>query len=377
MRMRYTDVSGAGYQRHDCEYTKGMLAVVPQLFGLPLASVRQTTSGLDGAPYCEFDIRWTTGTQDLQRAAFMLAAGAGGFAAAAALLDPALVTVVAPVLGVGELGIAVRAMRFMGRRLRLLELRVREQDDAAERLLSSLEDLSSDLRLDEVLDRITTQAQTAVGGREFVLLLTDGAEMRADRHSGIPAPTLAALELWAAQHRVPLLAQRAVVIDDLRTEAALVNVPLDEGMPFGSMCAAPLVFGEGLLGVLVALAHGSTVFLPGDADALSAYAAHAAIALTNARLVDRLEHQAAEDPLTGLANRRAFYEACAVESSRTQRASSELRSWCSTSTTSRRSTMSTGIYTGTRFSSEWRTRCARRFAGTTRSRAWAARSSRS
>ena len=76
--------------------------------------------------------------------------------------------------------------------------------------------------------------------------------------------------------------------------------------------------------MLAALAHGSTVFFPGDASALSAYAAHAAIALSNARLVDRLEHQAAEDPLTGLANQRAFHRQCAVEFSRARRSRSEV-----------------------------------------------------
>jgi diguanylate cyclase (GGDEF)-like protein len=95
-------------------------------------------------------------------------------------------------------------------------------------------------------------------------------------------------------------------------------------MPLGSMCAAPLVFRDGLLGVLAALAHGSTVFLPGDAAGLSAYAAHAAIALSNARLVNRLEHQAAEDPLTGLANQRAFHHVCAAEFSRAQRTGAEV-----------------------------------------------------
>jgi hypothetical protein len=69
-------------------------------------------------------------------------------ALAGALADPALVPVAGGVLVAGELAIATRAMRFMHRRLSALELRVREQDDAAERLLSSLKDLSSDLRLD-------------------------------------------------------------------------------------------------------------------------------------------------------------------------------------------------------------------------------------
>ncbi len=320
VRMRYTDIAGVGYHRYDCAYTKGLLATVPQLFGLPPAHVEHPVCGARGGPWCEFDVRWSTGTHGLTRAAFVLAAGAATLAAAGALADPVLVPVASGILVAGELGIGARAMRFMRRRLRVLELRVREQDDAAERLLSSLEDLSSDLRLDEVLDQITAKAQTAVGGKEFALLLADGGEMRADRHSGIPAPSLAALEAWAQEHRYALLERGTVVIDDLATDPALATLPRQERMPLGSMCAAPLIFRDEMLGVLVALAHGSTVFLPGDTAALSSYGAHAAIALSNARLVDRLERQAAEDPLTGLANRRAFYHSCATEFSRAQRA---------------------------------------------------------
>ncbi len=322
VRMRYTDIAGVGYHRYDCDYTKGLLATVPQLFGLPPAHVEHPVCGARGGPWCEFDVRWSNGTNGLTRTALALAAGAATLAAAGALAEPVLVPVAGGILAAGELVIAARAMRFMRRRVRALELRVREQDDAAERLLSSLRDLSSDLRLDEVLDQITAKAQTAVGGKEFALLLADGGGMRADRHSGIPAPSLAGLESWAQEHRQALLERGTVVIDDLATNPALAALPRQERMPLGSMCAAPLVFREELLGVLAALAHGSTVFLPGDTAALSAYAAHAAIALSNARLVDRLERQAAEDPLTGLANRRAFYDSCATELSRAQRAGS-------------------------------------------------------
>lgn len=319
VRMRYTDVAGVGYHRYDCAYTKGLLTTVPQLFGLPPAHVEHPVCGAHGGSCCEFDVRWSNGTHDLARAALALAAGAAALAGAGALAEPALVPVAGAVLVAGELGIGARAMRLMRRRVRALELRVREQDDAAERLLSSLMDLSSDLRLDEVLDQITAKAQTAVRGKEFALLLADGGEIRADRHSGIPAPSLTALRSWVQDHREALLERGAVVIDDLATDPALAALPRQQRMPLGSMCAAPLVFGEELLGVLAALAHGSTVFLPGDAAALSAYGAHAAIALSNARLVDRLERQAAEDPLTGLANRRAFYRSCATELARAQR----------------------------------------------------------
>ncbi len=322
VRMRYTDVAGVGYHRYDCAYTKGLLATVPQLFGLPPAHVAHHLCGADGGPCCEFDVRWSTGTHGLTRAAVALAGGAAALALAGALADPALVPVAGGVLVAGELAIATRAMRFMHRRLSALELRVREQDDAAERLLSSLKDLSSDLRLDEVLDQITAKAQTAVGGKQFALLLAHDGGVHADRHSGIPAPSLAALESWAQAHRETLLERGTVVVDDLATDPALAELPREGQMPLGSMCAAPLVFREEILGVLAALAHGSTVFLPGDIAALSAYGAHAAIALSNARLVNRLERQAAEDPLTGLANQRAFDRACAAEFSRAARAGS-------------------------------------------------------
>jgi diguanylate cyclase (GGDEF)-like protein len=324
VRIRYLDLAGVGYHRYDCEYTKGLLATVPQLFGLPAAHVGHTVCGARGAQCCEFDVRWTTGTHGLRRAATALAVAAAALAGAGALAEPVLLPVAGGVLVAGELGVALRTITFQRRRLRVLEQRVREQDDAAERLLSSLEDLSSDLRLDEVLDQITAKAQTAVGGKQFALLRADGGRMRADRHSGIPAPSLAALESWALEHRETLVEHGTTVIDDLSREPTLVNLPYEEQIPFGSMCAAPLVFRDELLGVLAALAHGSTVFLPGDAAALSAYAGHAAIALSNARLVARLERQAAEDPLTGLANQRTFHHECRVELGRAQRSGAEV-----------------------------------------------------
>lgn len=64
VRMRYTDLAGVGYHRYDCEYTTGLLAMVPQLFGLPLARVVQPVCGARGDSCCEFEVRWSTGTQD-------------------------------------------------------------------------------------------------------------------------------------------------------------------------------------------------------------------------------------------------------------------------------------------------------------------------
>ena len=318
IRLRYTDVSGVGYHRYDCEYTTGLLTTVPQLFGLPPARVSHPVCGARGHGSCEFEVDWMASLQGPKRAAVGLGAGVLALAGAGALAAPILLPVAGGILIVGGTVIAQRAITFTGRRVHALETRVREQHDAAERLLASLGDLSSDLRLDEVLDQITEKAQTAVGGKEFALFLADAGGMRADRHSGIPSSSLAALEAWATRAGDEL-SRGAVVVDDLRTVPSLEKLTQHPDLPLGSMCAAPLVFRDQRLGVLTALAHGSTVFLPGDVASLSAYAVHAAIALSNARLVERLERQAAEDPLTGLANQRAFERACVAEFSRAER----------------------------------------------------------
>ena len=161
VRMRYGDVAGVGYNPLDCQYTKGLLATVPQLFGLPQARVEHPVCGARGEGCCEFDVSWTSGLQGVRRAAIALA-GAAAMLAAGGALQPELLPLAGGFLIAGEAGLAAKAVLFTRRRVRVLEQRVHEQDDAAEHLMSSLQNLSSDLRLDEVLEQITAKAQTAV-----------------------------------------------------------------------------------------------------------------------------------------------------------------------------------------------------------------------
>jgi diguanylate cyclase (GGDEF)-like protein len=117
---------------------------------------------------------------------------------------------------------------------------------------------------------------------------------------------------WADGRRRELLGA-PIVLDDLGADVTLGPLAEAEEVPLGSACAVGLVRGDRLLGALIALAPGATVFFPKDVRSLEIYAGHAAIALWNARLVETLELHAAEDALTGLANRRGFDEACAAE----------------------------------------------------------------
>jgi diguanylate cyclase (GGDEF)-like protein len=308
MRLRYFDLCGVGYHPLDNDYTAGLLSVVPQLFGLPAARVSFT----ERDDCCEFDITWAAGLHGPRRIAIMTGVAVAGLTVAGLFGEAAALGATGALIAGG------RSLAFLRGQVRVLRNRVEEQDEATARLFASLGDLSADLRLDEVLDKITQTAQLAAGGRDFALLLADGDTIRADRDSGIPPHSLRLLEDWATGADAEL-ASGPVIVDDLSVVSALEPLAGDPELPLGSLCAAPLVFRDEVLGVLVALAHGTTVFLPHDAAALGAYAAQAAIALSNARMVERLERQAAEDPLTGLPNQRVFHRACGIEQSRAAR----------------------------------------------------------
>ncbi len=318
LRLSYRDGCGVGYHAYDCQYTTGLLRTVPQLFGYPPARVSHQFCGAAGADHCHYDVQWVGGVRANTRPLLLAGASGAMFAGAGVLVDP-LLALVGVALALGSAGVAaLRATLFMRRRIAALESHVRDQELQVEAQLESLAALSSELRLDEVLDAVTASASTAVGGAEFALLIAEAGRMRADRHSGLSADSLWRLERWA-QDSEQFLTDGPIVIDDLGSVAALAELTIESELPVGSACAAPLVYRDRLLGALVALAPGANVFLPQDVRALSTCAYHAAIALSNARLVEQLEREAREDPLTGLANKRSFELAYSAERSRARR----------------------------------------------------------
>ena len=106
--------------------------------------------------------------------------------------------------------------------------------------------------------------------------------------------------------------------DDLEGEALATHEPRVAQSP-RPMLSVPILREHHLLGLVTAVDPEEGVFSDDDVEALSALAVQAGVAIENARLHRVVERQAVTDALTGLANRRQFYEVLGREYERAQR----------------------------------------------------------
>jgi diguanylate cyclase (GGDEF)-like protein len=123
-------------------------------------------------------------------------------------------------------------------------------------------------------------------------------------YDGVTAETLAVqvgegITGWVAETR-----QGALVGDTVRHPKSM-HVPgtteTDE-----SMLALPVIFEDNLIGVIVTVTLGLHQYTGDHLRLMTILANQAAVSIFNARLIERLAATARTDPLTGLANRRAF-----------------------------------------------------------------------
>jgi diguanylate cyclase (GGDEF)-like protein len=179
-----------------------------------------------------------------------------------------------------------------------------------------LQDLSSDLRLDEVLDRTIENALQACPGREFALLIMVDEQLTVVRTSGLGPGARRRLELWARTCSETLADPQA--IPDLAGHEQLST--LASRLSSGALLALPLLFKGRSIGVLITLAPADSAgFAVEDRDVLEAFAEQAAVALANAHLFQTLLENATQDPLTELPNRREFERLFARELERSSR----------------------------------------------------------
>lgn len=313
---------GHGYDAANCEFNVGLLRSAPELFGLPAASVRHPVCALRGAERCEYEVTWASVPRKI---------GAGVAAGTAVGAVTAVVNRVARgpramftlALGAPALGAAAQSARTRARVARARRREMQDRLDAYEhqtrQLQASMRDLVSQLDLDEVLEKITEHAHSAVGGKQYALVLnTGGGEFACGRSGGIADDVAAVLEGWVAL-ALASANDKPCVIEDLATEPALASLAEAREQVVRSLAVAPLIFKGQRLGALVALSDQVEGFFPRDVDMLEVYAAQAAAAIANARRYEVAQTQASRDPLTGLLNHREFHEKLAQEIERSRR----------------------------------------------------------
>ena len=316
--VRYRDVTDQRrYQPLDCQYNRGFLACIPQLFGQARAHVSHPVCGCEGGDTCIYEIRWEQGSN-------IIRAGLGSVVTAASAITLAAIAVppLVPVAIAASGGLiswqGIRFARFHRARIERLENAVEDQARVFERLGASLQDLVSELRLGDVLAKVTRNAQVALPGREFVLMLCEpDGSFRCQDTVDVPVLARDRLETWGSE--LPAKRTEPTTVDDVKTVETLAPLATSNGGNFRSACAAPLVFRDQRLGILVALSPGGLGFLPHDYDVIRSYGAQAAIAIANARLYETAEEMASRDHLTGLLNHREFHEAMERELSRAKR----------------------------------------------------------
>jgi diguanylate cyclase (GGDEF)-like protein len=81
-----------------------------------------------------------------------------------------------------------------------------------------------------------------------------------------------------------------------------------DSLPSRALTGAPIRWGEELLGIIDTMAYLPYQYTQTDLDILGMFAAQAAIAIRNATLYKKIEQVSITDELTGLFNRRGFFQ---------------------------------------------------------------------
>ncbi len=180
------------------------------------------------------------------------------------------------------------------------------------KLADVFHEVLSEQSLDDLLERIARTVGELIPYDDITFYEADEAkrELRAVYASGPDAEKVLADDAfsygvgitgWAAEHREPVLANRAELDPRVRF---VTNTPSDPE----SLIAVPLVARGRLKGTLNIYRAGYQEFTEDEFRLVVRFADAAALAIDNAHIRASLERQAQTDPLTGLWNHRAFHE---------------------------------------------------------------------
>jgi diguanylate cyclase (GGDEF)-like protein len=215
------------------------------------------------------------------------------------------------------------------RELEQIQQSEKDQRTLAEALIEVAANLTSELDLDEVLNKILASANRVVphDGASIILLNSEMVIERVARATTSPGHLYNYVPGFDPFTNAPVqavanLAQmarsgRPLVIPDTENYPAWVVFP--ESAWIRSCVGAPIAIQGRTVGFVILDSATPGFFQQTHAEHLNAFADLAAIAIHNARLYERSQQQALTDELTGLNNRRGLMNAGQFEVERALR----------------------------------------------------------
>ena len=181
------------------------------------------------------------------------------------------------------------------------------------RLADVFHDVLAEQSLDALLDRIADALAELVPHDSLTIYEADeprrllipvwARDKWADKILADTCPFGVGLTGWGVEHREPVRVNKAHLDPRVMTVA---GTPADEPE---ALITIPLIARDSIKGALNIYRLGDDAsFDDNDFELAKRFGDAAALALDNAQVRARLEHQAQTDPLTGLFNHRAFHE---------------------------------------------------------------------
>lgn len=225
------------------------------------------------------------------------------------------------------MGLAETLARYSAiaiQKARLLEEANRRAREA-ETLQQASAAVSSALRLDQVLDQVLENLARVVPYDSSALFLKEDDSLRVVAARGF-------------SHKDKVIGQRFPARDELLMESVKQQAPLiladaqndvrfkrwGDAAHVRSWMGVPLIKRNDVIGFLTIDHSQPNVYTQNHAKLAQAFANQAAAAIENARLFESVQRMAVSDPLTGLYNRRYFFELATKEFYRARRYGKDL-----------------------------------------------------